>query len=85
MAIPSTLEAIAVAVDQLQASVDRRFDAQDRQLADIKEHLEQLNGRTREAERNIVVLQEQSHTRTQWLVGLQLIIGAVATWLGVSR
>ena len=82
---PSSLEGIAATLEQLQSSVDRRFDAQDRQLQDIKDYLERLNGRTRDAERCIAVLQEQSRTRTQWLVGLQLIIGAVATWLGVSR
>ena len=80
-----TLDSLEATLQQIQSSVDRRFDAQDRQLADIKDHLEHLNGRTRENERCIAVLQEQSRTRTQWLVGLQLIIGAVATWLGVSR
>lgn len=80
-----TLDSLEATLQQIQSSVDRRFDAQDRQLQDIKDHLERLNGRTRENERCIAVLQEQSRTRTQWLVGLQLIIGAVATWLGVSR
>lgn len=82
---PSSLEGIAATLEQLQTSVDRRFDAQDKQLSEIKDHLERLNGRTRDAERCIAVLQEQSQTRTQWLVGLQLVIGAIATWLGMSR
>ncbi len=82
---PSSLEGIAATLDQLQASVNRRFDAQDKQLRHIEEHLEQLNGRTRENERCIAVLQEKHATRTGALVALQLAIGAVAAWLGVSR
>lgn len=81
----TTLDSLEVTLQQLGASVDRRFDAQDKQLSEIKDHLERLNGRTRDAERCIAVLQEQSATRTTYLVGLQLIIGAIATWLGMSR
>jgi chromosome segregation ATPase len=79
----ATLDSIEASLDALCASVDRRFDAQDRALNDIKRQLELLNGRTREAERCIAVLQEQQRTRMAGLVSLQVLIGAVAAWLGM--
>jgi len=70
----ATLESIEVKLGDL---------AQD--IQEIKVLLRNQNGRVRENEQAIARLQEREQARTAGLVGLQLILAAIAAWLGVSR
>jgi hypothetical protein len=54
-------------------------------VAEIKRLLENQNGRLRHNEQCIAVLQEQQRARTGLLLGVQVIVGAVASWLGISH
>jgi len=71
-------------VSSLEA-IDVKLDEMSQDIREIKALLRAQNGRVRGNEQAIARLQEREQARTAGLVGLQLILAAIATWLGVSR
>jgi len=71
-------------VSSLEA-IDVKLDEMSQDIREIKTMLRAQNGRVRGNEQAIARLQEREQARTAGLVGLQLILAAIAAWLGVSR
>jgi len=71
-------------VSSLEA-IDVKLDEMSQNIREIKALLRAQNGRVRGNEQAIARLQEREQSRTAGLVGLQLILAAIAAWLGVSR